>query len=66
MTPLAWGLVLTCHCPQEKRRRQAEMESKRRQLEDERRLLQHLKVVGGHGRLTGWPTGRALREGGPS
>uniref|UniRef100_A0A673TMG2 Paralemmin-1 n=1 Tax=Suricata suricatta TaxID=37032 RepID=A0A673TMG2_SURSU len=29
--------------PQEKRRRQAEMESKRRQLEDDRRQLQHLK-----------------------
>lgn len=30
--------------PQEKRRRQAEMENQRRQLEDARRQLQHLKV----------------------
>lgn len=33
--------------PQEKRRRQAEVESRRRQLEDDRRQLQHLKVLSG-------------------
>lgn len=31
-------------CCQEKRKRQAEAEAKRRQLEDDRRQLQHLKV----------------------
>lgn len=30
--------------PQEKRKRQTEIENKRRQLEDDRRQLQHLKV----------------------
>lgn len=32
---------------QEKRKRQAEVETKRRQLEDDRRQLQHLKVLSG-------------------
>lgn len=39
---------------QEKRRKQAEIESRRRQLEDDRRQLQHLKVgLGGRGGDTG-------------
>lgn len=51
-----FGGVSVAPCPvlsqsglfgQEKRKRQAEMDSKRRQLEDDRRQLQHLKVPNG-------------------
>lgn len=47
--PGGWcGPDLVLHS-QEKRRKQAEIESKRRQLEDGRRQLQHLKVGLGEG-----------------
>lgn len=48
--PSGWcGPDLVLHS-QEKRRKQAEIESRRRQLEDDRRQLQHLKVGLGEGR----------------
>lgn len=47
--PSGWcGPDLVLHS-QEKRRKQAEIESRRRQLEDDRRQLQHLKVGLGGG-----------------
>lgn len=41
---------------QEKRKRQAEIDSKRRQLEDDRRQLQHLKVPDGQS-VASWQMG---------
>lgn len=61
-----------CPCRQEKRKRQAEVETKRRQLEDDRRQLQHLKVRSGRPRGPsqsrpgmGGAGGRQCPRGGP-